>query len=195
MKTLSPMRQKILTFISEFTAQTGYPPSVREICDAVGLRSPSTVHSHLKTLKEGGYLEKDDRKTRAMKITGEVSFRSVPVVGRVTAGRPILAYEEIEGYVPYEHNDSGEYFALRVRGDSMIGAGIMDGDTVVVRRQETANHGDIVVALFEDEATVKRLWRQNGKIFYMPENDAYEPIDGTNGQVIGRVVSVYRTYQ
>lgn len=193
MKALSPMRQKILEFVTSSTEENGYPPTVREICEAVGLRSPSTVHSHLKILQEHGYLEQNGRKTRTLSRPGQPSFRSIPLLGTVTAGLPILAQEDLLGYVPYEGHGSDELFALRVRGDSMIGAAILDGDTVIVRRQSTADSGQIVVALLEDEATVKRLRRQNGEVWLMPENPAYAPIDGRACSILGVVVGLLRT--
>ena len=172
MKKLTPMRQKILEFVSEFTRDNGYPPTVREICEGVGLRSPSTVHAHLKILQEGGYLEKGGRKNRSLSICGEETpnFRSVPLLGTVTAGIPILAQEDRMGTVPYDGDASGELFALKVRGDSMIEAAILDGDTVIVRRQNTAIHGQIVVAMLEEEATVKRLHIASDGVWLMPEN-------------------------
>ncbi|WP_458862685.1 transcriptional repressor LexA [Acidaminobacterium chupaoyuni] len=192
---LSPMRQKILDYISSFTAENGYPPSVREICQAVDLRSPSTVHSHLKILQEGGWLEKDDRKTRAITLKNQPSpVARIPILGVVTAGQPILMQEDIQGYLPYEHT-SGEYFALRVKGDSMMGAGILNGDAVIVRRQDSADNRDIVVAMLEDEATVKRLKLDHGKVTLMPENPAYSPIDGTYASILGLVVAVWREYR
>ena len=205
MKTLSPMRRQILDYIQQFVALRGYPPSVREICEGVGLKSPSTVHNHLNILRAGGYLAKDDRKTRTLKIVGSSSpdadraeniadYMAVPVLGRVTAGLPILAVEEeVSEYIPFKKS-AGEYFALRVRGDSMIGAGIFEGDIIIVRRQPTARHGEIVVALLEDEATVKRLWRKNGDILLMPENDRYEPIPGKDASILGVVCAVWRDY-
>ena len=143
MNKLSPMRQKILDYVTAYTRENGYPPTVREICDAVGLRSPSPVHSHLKILQDGGYLEKGEHKTRALSVRGGsgTAFRSVPILGTVTAGLPILAQEDTLGYVPYDGPEQGEMFALQVRGESMIGAGILDGDVVLVRRQNTAMNG------------------------------------------------------
>lgn len=193
MKKLSPKRIEILEYLSSFTEQNGYPPSIREICEAVHLRSPSTVHAHIKVLKEGGYLEKDDRKTRAISVRGSRQpVRSVPVLGLVTAGAPILAQQMVEGYVPYIGGASGELFALTVRGDSMINAAILEDDVVIVKRAPSADNGDIVVALLGDEATVKRLSRKNGHVRLMPENPAYEPIDGDECTVLGVVVAVYR---
>ena len=195
MKQLSPMRQKILDYISAYTDDNGYPPSVREICQAVGLRSPSTVHSHLKILQDAGLLEKGEGKTRSITLKNHSSgVKKIPILGVVTAGLPILMQEDILGYIPFEYH-VGEYFALRVRGDSMIGAGILEGDAVIVRRQETADNHAIVVAMLEDEATVKRLLLKKGQVWLMPENPAYEPIDGSQASILGLVVAVYREYR
>ena len=195
MKKLSPMRQKILDYISRYTDENGYPPAVREICQAVGLRSPSTVHSHLKILQEGGFLDKGEGRTRSITLKNHpTGVKKIPVLGVVTAGQPILMQEDILGYIPFEYH-SGEYFALRVRGDSMVGAGILDGDDVIVRRQDTADQKAIVVAMLEDEATVKRLDKSNGHVRLLPETPAYEPIDGDDAQILGLVVAVYRQYQ
>ncbi|MBQ1705284.1 MAG: transcriptional repressor LexA [Clostridia bacterium] len=194
MNKLSPMRQRILDYVTAFTRENGYPPTVREICDAVGLRSPSTVHSHLKILQDGGYLEKGEHKTRAISVRGGsgTAFRSVPVLGTVTAGLPILAQEDTLGYVPYDGPEQGEMFALQVRGESMIGAGILDGDIVLVRRQNTAISGQIVVALLGDEATVKRLRLAKDGVWLLPENPAFDPIDGRECTILGLVISLYR---
>jgi len=198
-KALSPMRQKILDFICAFSQEQGYPPSVREICDGVGLKSPSTVHCHLNTLREGGYLEKGDRKTRTLKVVDDArtddGSRRVPILGRVAAGCPILAQEDAVGFIPFDGAPGGEYFALEVRGDSMIGAGILDGDYIIVRKQETAFHNEIVVALLGEEATVKRYQRRSGHTWLMPENDAYEPIPGDDAVILGRVDGLYRRYR
>ena len=194
MNKLSPMRQRILDYVTAFTRENGYPPTVREICDAVGLRSPSTVHSHLKILQDGGYLEKGEHKTRAISVRGGsgTAFRSVPVLGTVTAGLPILAQEDTLGYVPYDGPEQGEMFALLVRGESMIGAGILDGDIVLVRRQNTAISGQIVVALLGDEATVKRLRLAKDGVWLLPENPAFDSIDGRECTILGLVISLYR---
>ena len=195
MKQLSPMRQKILDYISAYTDDNGYPPSVREICQAVGLRSPSTVHSHLKILQDAGLLEKGEGKTRSITLKNHSSgVKKIPILGVVTAGLPILMQEDILGYIPFEYH-VGDYFALRVRGDSMIGAGILEGDAVIVRRQETADNHAIVVAMLEDEATVKRLLLKKGQVWLMPENPAYDPIDGSQASILGLVVAVYREYR
>ncbi len=191
MKILTPIRSKILEFVTSFTDSNGFPPTVREICEAVDLRSPSTVYFHLKVLQDEGYLDKNEGKTRAITVKNKPSYKAVPVVGTVTAGQPILAQEEICGYVPYENAAGDKLFALRVRGDSMINAGILDGDTVIVRQQSDARHGQIVVAMIEDEATVKRLSTKNG-VWLMPENEAYEPIDGRYCTILGLVVGLYR---
>jgi len=192
MKILTPIREKILDFVTEFSDSNGFPPTVREICDAVGLRSPSTVYFHLKVLQDEGFLDKDDGKTRSVTVKDKPNFKAVPIEGTVTAGQPILAREEICGYVPYENAEGVKMFGLQVRGDSMINAGILDGDIVIVRQQSTAHHGQIVVALIEDEATVKRLSTKNG-IWLMPENEAYAPIDGSHCSILGLVVGLYRT--
>ncbi len=191
MKVLSAKRTKILEFINSYTDENGYPPSVREICAAVGLKSPSTVHLHIKILQEEGYLEKSDRASRAITVKNKPTYRAVPVLGTVRAGMPILAQQEISGYVPYENRDGSEVFALNVRGDSMINAGILDGDVVIVKVCQAANHGEIVVALIDDEATVKRLSLKNG-VWLMPENPDYQPIDGRECRILGKVVGLYR---
>lgn len=196
MKKISAKQQLILEYIAEFTAQNGYPPSVREIGAEVGLRSPSTVHAHLKTLRDLGYIEKGDRKTRALSLTGAAgAVNKVPIVGQVTAGIPILAVEQIEGYIPMDLSGKyGEHFALHIRGESMIGAGILDGDLIIVRKQETARSGQIVVALLEDEATCKRLKLDEDSVWLLPENPAFEPIDGRNCTILGVVVALHRQY-
>ena len=205
MVKLTPKQQQIYDYILSFTAQHGYPPSVREIGAAVGLKSPSTVHFHMKGLEEAGVIVKAEGKTRAISLPGvstgpvaeEIDARAdrVPVVGNVAAGTPILAEECIEDYLTFDTQGmSGEHFALRVRGESMLGAGILPGDLVVVHRQQDAYNGEIVVALFEDEATVKTLSRRGGHTWLLPENPDYDPIDGDLADIIGRVVAVVRRY-
>ena len=195
MAELSKMQQKINAYNADCIRQQGYPPSVREIGEAVGLKSPSTVHFHLKHLEEAGVIEKGAGKGRAISLTSPPVEDRVPIVGNVAAGSPILAEECIEDYLTFDTGGrTGEYFALRVRGESMLGAGILPGDLVVVRRQPTANNGEIVVALLEDEATVKRFSQKNGRIWLLPENDAYTPIDGTYAQILGKVAAVVRRY-
>lgn len=192
MKALSPMRTKILDFITSFIDENGYPPSVREIGEAVGLKSPSTVHLHIKVLQDEGLLGKSDRVSRALTVKNKPAYKAVPVLGTVTAGVPILAQQEICGYVPYENRDEAQVFALNVRGESMINAGILDGDVVIVKIQPSARHGDIVVALIGDEATVKRLSTKDG-IWLMPENPDFSPIDGSSCKILGKVVGLYRS--
>ena len=196
MAQLSKMQQKIYEYIASCIREQGYPPSVREIGEAVGLKSPSTVHFHLKHLEEAGVIEKGAGKGRAITLT-ETSVQEdrVPIVGNVAAGSPILAEECIEDYLTFDTGGrAGEYFALRVRGESMLNAGILPGDLVVVRRQQVASNGGIVVAMIDDEATVKRFSRRNGHIWLLPENDAYSPIDGTYAQILGKVAAVVRRY-
>ena len=205
MGNLTPKQQRIYDFIQDFAAQHGYPPSVREIGAAVGLKSPSTVHFHLKGLEEAGVIVKAEGKTRAITLAapagravGEEASpqeNQIPVVGNVAAGSPILAEECIEDYLTFDtQGKAGEFFALKVRGESMLNAGILPGDLVVVHRQPEANSGEIVVGLFVDEATVKTLRRRDGKAWLMPANDDYEPIDGTHAQIVGKVVAVVRRY-
>jgi repressor LexA len=202
MQGLSKMQQKIYDYIVSCVQEQGYPPSVREIGEAVGLRSPSTVHFHLKHLAENGYIEKNAGKGRAITLPHapqvtpeELPADQIPIVGNVAAGNPILAQECIEEYLTFDTGGrSEEYFALRVRGESMINAGILNGDLVVVRRQSTANQGEIVVAMIDDEATVKRLSRRNGQTWLLPENEEYAPIDGTYAQILGKVAAVVRRY-
>lgn len=189
------MTERIYEYLQTVIPQQGYAPSVREICDAVGLKSPSTVHFHLKRLQERGLIEKGDFKGRAIVLRDTREKDRVPVVGTVAAGSPILAEECIEDYLTFDCGGrEDEYFALRVRGESMLKAGILPDDLVVVRRQQTANNGEIVVALLGDEATVKRLSCKNGRVWLLPENDAYQPIDGTGAQVLGKVTAVVRQY-
>ena len=196
MAELSHMQQKIYDYIAACIREQGYPPSVREIGEAVGLKSPSTVHFHLKHLEEAGVIEKGAGKGRAIALTTpEVPEDRVPIVGNVAAGSPILAEECIEDYLTFDTGGrSGEYFALRVRGESMLNAGILPGDLVIVHRQATCSNGEIVVAMIEDEATVKRFSRQNGHVWLLPENEAYSPIDGTYAQILGKVAAVVRRY-
>ena len=197
MAKLTNMQQKVYDYIVSCIQTQGYPPSVREIGDAVGLRSPSTVHFHLKHLEEAGVIAKGAGKGRAIALTEAPAPKDqVPILGNVAAGSPILAEECIEDYLPFDAGGrEGEYFALRVRGESMLNAGILPGDLVVVHQQPDARNNDIVVALFEDEATVKTFRRENdGHIWLLPENDAYDPIDGEGCSVLGRVVAVVRRY-
>ena len=189
------MTEQIYEYLQTVIPRQGYAPSVREICEAVGLKSPSTVHFHLKRLQERGLIEKGDFKGRAIVLTQPRQRDRIPILGSVAAGTPILAQECIDDYLTFDCGGrENEFFALRVRGESMLKAGILPDDLVVVRRQQSANNGEIVVALLEDEATVKRLSRQGGAVWLLPENDAYQPIDGTDAQVLGKVTAVVRQY-
>ena len=191
MPRTSNKAQMIMDYVNQFIQENGYSPSVREIGEAVGLRSTASVSYHLQALQEKGLIQAPGAKGRKRALVTGVRPGQIPVVGVVTAGVPILAVENQEGTMPW--NDPG-CFALRVRGDSMINAGILSGDKVVVRPQQTADDGQIVVARIEDEATVKRLRRRNGQVWLMPENDNYDPIDGTYAEIIGIVKAVVREY-
>ena len=212
MTQMTRMQQKIYDYIAQTLEREGYPPSVREIGTAVGLKSPSTVHFHLKHMEEKGIIKKAGRKGRTITLVQppvqqeatapqprsqeeEPPAGRVPIVGTVAAGTPILAQECIEDYLTFDTGGrDGEYFALRVRGESMLNAGILPGDLVVVHQQQEAHNGEIIVALIEDEATVKRLKRKDGHVWLMPENEAYSPIDGTYASILGKVSAVIRTY-
>ena len=199
------MQARILAYIQEVIDTRGYPPSVREIGEAVGLRSTSTVHGHLTRLEKKGLLHRDAMKPRAMGLSRSVSYAGtiddnrvcqLPVVGRVAAGQPILAEESIDEQMvlPVDLVGEGEHFILRVRGDSMIQAGIFNDDYIVVRKQPDAHNGEIVVALVEDEATVKRFYKENGHYRLQPENAAMSPIIVDSVSILGRVVALLREY-
>jgi repressor LexA len=192
MPRTSDKAEQILNYVNQFIQENGYAPSVREIGAAVGLRSTASVSYHIQALQDKGLLQAPGQKNRKRAIVTNVRPGQIPVIGVVTAGVPILAFENQEGTMPWDGDPN--CFALRVRGDSMINAGILSGDKVVVRPQPTANDGQIVVARLGDEATVKRLRRRNGEIWLLPENDAYEPIDGTEAEIIGIVKAVVREY-
>ena len=210
MEKLGKTQQRVYDFVVKTIEEQGYPPSVREIGDALGLKSPSTVHFHLKHLEELGYIEKGAGKGRAIALKREepaatpttdwqeettAEVNRVPIVGNVAAGSPILAQECIEDYLTFDTGGrSGEYFALRVRGESMLGVGILPDDLVVVRRQQTAVNGEIVVALIGEEVTVKTFSKKNGEIWLLPANPDYSPIDGRECEVLGKVVAVVRQY-
>ena len=199
MGELTKKQQAVLAFLQE-RAQDGLPPTVREICTAAGIKSTSTVHAYLKTLEDEGYISRQSGLNRAIRINGADTKPTpppgrVPLIGRVTAGMPILAVEEVEDYVPYTgHYDVKELFALRVSGTSMLNAGILDRDVVIVRRTETAENGDIVVALVGEEATVKRFFKEDGHFRLQPENDAFEPIIVPEVSILGKVVSLVRYF-
>jgi repressor LexA len=196
---LTKRQQEIFEFIKRYSSQHGYPPTVRDIGKAIGLTSSSTVHTHLANLEKIGLLRRDPSKPRALELLVDQAKKAVgpsglPVVGRVAAGAPVLAEENIEEYIevpPLAGGDSGQY-VLRVSGDSMRDAGILDGDHVVVRKQETARNGEIVVALVGEEATVKRYFKESDHIRLQPENDAHEPIRTRDAEILGRVVGVCR---
>lgn len=192
MPRTSNKAQLIVDFVNQFVQENGYAPSVREIGAAVGLRSTASVSYHLQQLQEKGLLVSPGGKGSKRSIVTTQRPGQIPVVGVVTAGLPILAVENQEGTMSWDGDP--KCFALRVRGDSMMGAGILDGDKVVVRPQQTADDGQIVVARIGDEATVKRLSRKNGQIWLLPENENYDPIDGSEAELIGLVKAVVREY-
>ncbi len=206
---LTARQQEIWKFLTDYVDEHGYPPTVREIGEAVGLASPSTVHAHLANLERAGLIKRDPTKPRALELRRDprpepapraADVHRLPLVGEIAAGGPLLAEENVEDYVavPEPLARGGEEFLLRVKGDSMVNAGILEGDLVVVRRQQTAQDGEIVVALAgqdegADEATVKRFFRENGRIRLQPENDALEPIYADHVQILGKVTGVFRT--
>lgn len=202
MKPLTEKQQQIYDFILRYTEEHGYSPSIREIAAASHLKSTSTVHFHLKALEEAGYVAHSAGKTRTLSVLRPDVMEEeapeqdrVPLVGSVAAGAPILAEENIEEYLTFDTGGlSGEHFALRIRGESMLEAGILPGDLVIVHRQQTARSGEIVIALLGDEATCKRLDRRNGHVWLLPENREYRPINGDNAQLLGKVVAVVRRY-
>ena len=198
MRASEENQKKIFDFIKQEIEDKGYPPSVREICAAVGLKSTSTVHAHLNHLEKRGLIRRDATKPRALEII-DGSFargRSVPLVGRVTAGLPILAIENIEDYITLPQSMLGrdELFCLRVQGESMIDIGILDGDIIVVREQNNAVNGEVVVAMIEDEATVKRIFYEPERVRLQPENQYMEPIYADSVQVLGKVVALFRQF-
>ena len=200
MSQLTQKQQQIYDYILEYTESHGYPPSVREIAEAVDLKSPSTVHFHLKGLRSAGLISQAEGKTRAISVNAAAAEKSrkdqIPLLGSVAAGSPILAEECIEDYITFDTEGLvGEHFALKVRGESMLNAGILPGDLVIVHQGQRVRNGDIVVALFEDEATVKTYHvEKNGHVWLLPENEDYEPIDGEGCAIVGRVVAVIRRY-
>lgn len=200
---ISLKQQEILEYIKAEIINKGYPPAVREICEAVNLKSTSSVHSHLETLEKNGYIRRDPTKPRAIEIVDD-SFNlsrrelvNIPIVGTVTAGQPILAVENIEGYFPLLSEDipKGESFMLAVKGESMINAGILDGDHIIIRKQSTAENGEMVVALLGDSVTVKRFYKEDGHFRLQPENDFMEPIIVDNVEILGKVIGLYRRYK
>ncbi len=199
---ISAKQTEILEYIKKVTLSRGYPPSVREICDAVNLRSTASVHSHLETLEKKGYIRRDPSKPRAIEIVDDEfaisrrEFAQIPIVGRIAAGEPLLAEQNITDYfpIPADMLKNGEYFMLTVKGDSMINAGIFDGDKVIVMQKNTASNGDIVAALIEDGATVKTFYNEGVHIRLQPENDDHDPIIVKDAAILGEVVGVFRLF-
>lgn len=197
---LSEKQKQILEYIKSETLLKGYPPSVREICQAVRLKSTSSVHAHLSTLEEKGYIRRDPTKPRAIEIIDDEfamtrrEMTNVPIVGTITAGEPILAQENIQDYfpIPVEYLPNAVVFMLKVRGESMINAGIYSGDTVIVEQRSTAKNGDIVVALIDDSATVKTFYKENGHYRLQPENDTMDPIICDHVEILGKVIGLVR---
>ena len=202
-RSISKKQEEILNYIKNEILERGFPPAVREICQAVGLKSTSSVHSHLESLERNGYIRRDPTKPRAIEILDE-SFNmirremvNVPIIGTVAAGQPILAEQNIEGYfpIPTEYMPNKQSFMLKVKGESMINAGIFDGDKVLVKQQATAENGDIVVALVDDSATVKTYYKENGHYRLQPENDSMDPIIVDKCEILGKVFGVFRIFQ
>ncbi len=199
---ITPKQQEILEYIKSEIINRGYPPAVREICEAVKLKSTSSVHSHLETLEKNGYIRRDPTKPRAIEIIDDDfnlarrEIVNVPIVGTVAAGEPVFSEQNIEGYMPILPEDmpSGEAFMLKVRGESMINAGIYNGDRVLVRKQDTADNGDIVVALIDDSATVKTFYKEDGYFRLQPENDTMQPIIVDDVAILGKVTGLFRKY-
>ena len=200
MSELNDKQLLIYEFLKDFTSEKGYPPTVREICKAVGLKSTSSVHGHLKHLEKEGLIKRDPTKPRALEIVDSVVKKemiNVPIIGRVTAGLPIIANENIEDSFPLpldsvKHNN--DLFMLKISGSSMIKAGILDGDFAIIERTQTASNGDKIVALIENEATLKTFYRENDHIRLQPENDEMEPIIVDNCSILGKLIGIYRTY-
>ena len=201
-RKITAKQEEILNYIKNEILERGFPPAVREICQAVGLKSTSSVHSHLESLEKNGYIRRDPTKPRAIEILDD-SFQmvrremvNVPVVGTVAAGQPILAEQNIDSYypIPAEFMPNEQTFILKVKGDSMVNAGILNGDSVVVKQQPTAHNGEIVVALVEDSATVKTFYKEDGHIRLQPENDTMDPIIVDDCQILGKVFGVFRFF-
>ncbi|EOS79821.1 repressor LexA [Dorea sp. 5-2] len=199
---ISPKQQEILEYIKSQILERGFPPAVRDICEAVHLKSTSSVHSHLETLEKNGYIRRDPTKPRAIEILDD-SFNfmrremvNVPIIGHVAAGEPILAEQNIENYfpIPMEYMPNNQTFILKVKGESMINAGILDGDMVLVEQRSTARNGEMVVALIEDGATVKTFYKEDGIIRLQPENDTMDPIMVTDVQILGKVIGIFRFF-
>lgn len=195
MKEINAKQQQIFDYIKEIIAQRGLAPSVREIADAVGLRSTSSVQYNLNALEDAGYIKRDANLKRTIRVCGTAeNVMHIPLVGTVTAGMPILATEQIEDYIAISGMSGSNLFALRVKGESMINAGILDGDVIVIEQTPVARNGEIVVALIDDEATVKRFFKEKGHFRLQPENDDFEPIIVDQCQILGRVKTLIRSY-
>lgn len=200
---ISGKQREILEYLKSQILNRGYPPAVREICEAVKLKSTSSVHSHLETLEKNGYIRRDPSKPRAIEIMDDGfnltrrDLVNVPIVGTITAGQPILAVENVEGYfpVPMEYMPNEETFMLKVKGQSMINVGIFDGDKILVQKQNTASNGEIVVALLDDSVTVKTFYKENGYFRLQPENDTMEPIIVPELDILGKVIGLFRLFQ
>ena len=200
---ISAKQKEILEYLKSQIINKGYPPAVREICEAVNLKSTSSVHSHLETLEKNGYIRRDPSKPRAIEIIDDEfnltrrELVSVPIVGTITAGEPILAVENIEGYfpLPSEYMPNEETFMLKVKGESMINAGIFDGDKILVQKQNPASNGEIVVALIDDSVTVKTFYKEKGYYRLQPENDTMEPILVPEVNILGKVIGLFRIFQ
>lgn len=199
---ISSKQKEILEYVKSRIINKGYPPSVREICEAVKLKSTSSVHSHLETLEKNGYIRRDPSKPRAIEIIDDEfnltrrELVNVPIVGTITAGQPILAVENVDSYfpIPSEYMPNSDTFMLKVKGDSMINAGIFDGDKVLIQKQSHAKNGNYIVALIDDEVTIKTFYKESGYIRLQPENDALEPIIVTDLQVLGIVIGLFRIF-
>lgn len=200
---ISKKQKEILEYIKSQILERGYPPAVREICEAVNLKSTSSVHSHLETLEKNGYIHRDPTKPRAIEILDDTfnltrrEMVNVPIIGRVAAGEPILAQENVENYfpVPTEFMPNNQTFLLKVKGESMINAGILDGDMVLVEQTPSASNGDMVVALIEDGATVKTFYKEEGVFRLQPENDSMDPIIVQEVTILGKVIGVFRFFK
>lgn len=204
---ISAKQQRVLEYIRSFTREHGYPPAVRDICQGLGIKSTSTAHGYLERLEKNGYIRRDPSKTRAIELIEEdnglpeesfVSAVNVPLLGQVAAGQPILAEENLEEYLPMPKSmvpyDDKNTFALEIRGESMIKAGILNGDKIIVRQTQVAENGDIIVAMIENEATCKRFFKEKDRIRLQPENDLMEPMYFDNVQILGKVIGLIRNY-
>ena len=200
---ITDKQREILEYIKKEILNRGYPPTVRDICEAVNLKSTSSVHSHLETLEKNGYIRRDPTKPRAIEIVDDNfnltrrEFANVPLIGQVAAGQPLLAVENIESYfpIPTEFMPNAESFMLKVKGESMINAGIFDGDNILVEKCDNVHNGDIVVALIDDSATVKTFYKEDGHIRLQPENDTMDPIIVPDCKIVGRVFGVFRFWK